>query len=259
MKIVSVVFDYPTHSHKYSKMAKVWEYSIKKVMPDVTVELIKIDPPHWEVKKSYTSNTVKLDLWYKSLEATNENIIFMDCDMFVLGEMESAFDNDFDIGYTVKARIHKTSCRINGGIIFVKNTENAKAWMNELLKINEKMYYNEDFHNQWRCKYYGMNQSAMGYMSERYKGPAKVKEFSTLIYNACDCDWKNVKSNTKIVHIKGKLREYILKNKDHFHYSYIIKKWRQYHGAPIPVVKKRSKKTRRQRRRRAVMRIRRTK
>lgn len=204
MKIVSVVFDYPTHSHKYSKMAKVWEYSIKKVMPDVTVELIKIDPPHWEVKKSYTSNTVKLDLWYKSLEATNENIIFMDCDMFVLGEMESAFDNDFDIGYT-----KRTKCRIpyNGGVVFCKNTNAAKDFILLWKEINYKMFKDPKFHRHWHDKYAGMNQSAFGYILEKCNFKAKLKEFPCKIYNACCEDWLGInQETTKAVHVKSRLR-----------------------------------------------------
>jgi hypothetical protein len=75
-----------------------------------------------------------------------------------------------------------------------------------------------------------MNQTAMGYMIEAVKHPAVLKEFRTVVWNAVDCDWKNVDESTRFVHIKGKLRKCI-----HIHAGYpymqkIMDEWYSYDG-----------------------------
>jgi hypothetical protein len=208
LKIISVVFDY-YHQEKYKKLSEVFSYSIKKNCPGSELELLKINPPkiHKNKSKSFASNTVKLELWLERLKATDQDVIFLDCDMLVLKDLSSAFNLNFDIGYTKRTRAR---IPYNGGVVFVKNTPEAVSFIELWAKINKKMYDNSRFHSVWRAKYAGMNQSAFGYILEKEKYNAILKQFPCEIWNACNEDWSNIGDKTKIIHIKGGLRRSVL-------------------------------------------------
>jgi hypothetical protein len=203
MKIISVYFDYDGDK-KYSIMAKVLEESVKKNCPSADFELIKLQQPRYRTKRCFTSNTVKLAEWLRVMSETNDNVIFMDCDMLVLNDLHNAFNSDFDIGYTKR---NHSRIPYNGGVVFVKNTEKAHNFIALWKEINDKMYKDYSFHRKWRDKYAGMNQAAFGYIMEKCKFDAKLKVFECSEWNVCREDWGNVKEEiTKIVHIKSGLR-----------------------------------------------------
>ena len=211
MKIVSVQFDYPGFN-RYEKLAKVFEYSIKKNCPDAELELLKVRPPKLRKhtrSKSFETNTLKLKLWLEVLKSTTDDVIFMDCDMIVLKDIAVAFKNDFDIGYTKRT---KAKMPYNGGVVFIKNTPEAVKFVEYWKEINDKMYNDYSFHHKWRNKYAGMNQAAFGYIMENGGYKAKLKAFSCDIWNACVENWPKIDDNTRIVHIKGVLRRTVLMN-----------------------------------------------
>jgi len=207
LRIVAVVFDYPSRGKKYTMLSKVYEYSIKKNCPKAKLDLIKLPPPNLKSgeNKSFPSNTVKLDYWYRTLcDSDDKEVIFMDCDMVVLGDLSPAFAYDFDIGYT-----KRTKCRMpyNGGVVFVKNTQAARDFILLWKEINDRMYNDYRFHKPWRNKYAGMNQAAFGYILEKEKFDAKLRSFPCSVWNSCVEDWQRIDINkTKVVHIKGGLR-----------------------------------------------------
>lgn len=208
MKIISVVFDYYCQD-KYKKLATVLEYSANKHCPDADFELVKIKAPVIKTgkSKSFTSNTVKLEIWLDKLKSTDENVIFMDCDMLVLKDISDIFNHNFDIAYT-----KRTKARIpyNGGIVFVHNNENSIKFMEIWKDINNQMFNNRNFHNIWHKKYAGMNQSAFGYILENKKYDANLKVLPCAVWNACNEDWHSIDEKTRVVHIKGGLRRSVL-------------------------------------------------
>jgi lipopolysaccharide biosynthesis glycosyltransferase len=211
LKIVSIQFDY-NGLRKYEKLAEVFEYSVKKNCPEADLELLKVKPPELKKKirsKSFASNTLKLKLWLKVLKNTDDDVVFMDCDMIVLKDISDVFKNRFDIGYT-----KRTGSRIpyNGGVMFVKNTPEAIKFVELWKEINDKMYNDYSFHHTWRNKYAGMNQAAFGYIMETGGYKAKLKSFSCDIWNSCVENWPKINDETRIVHIKGALRRSVLMN-----------------------------------------------
>lgn len=209
MKIVAVQFDYPG-TNRYNILSKVFEYSVKVNCPEAELEILKVKAPIIKGKvrsKSFASNTLKLDLWLDTLNNTEDNVVFMDCDMIVLKDISDAFNSDFDVGYT-----KRTGSRIpyNGGVVFVKNTQKAREFITLWKNINLKMYDDYVFHKPWRNKYGGMNQAAFGYIMEKENYRAKLKKFGCDIWNACDDNWKKLDDKTKVIHIKGTLRRNVL-------------------------------------------------
>lgn len=209
MKIISVQFDWKG-TNRYQILSQVFEHSVKKNCPDVELELIKVQAPdrtHKCRSKSFCANTLKLDLWLKALNETDQNVVFMDCDMIILKDISDAFNYDFDIGYTKRTR---ASMPYNGGVVFVKNTPEAKQFIQLWKNINDRMYKDNAFHNPYREKYAGMNQAAFGYILEKEKFKAKLKQFPCAVWNACDDDWRNMNKETRIVHVKSGLRRSVL-------------------------------------------------
>jgi len=246
MIIVTTVFKYKDKPSDYKRLYQVFMASCAKHMPGVTVKTLKLDvPPAKDNRKpGIWTNTAKLRAQVNYIKTLKDDVVLADCDMLCLKPFDDVFKKyDFDIGITTKPPGVKSSCRINGGIIFIRNSAQARAWMQELLKINDRMYKDQAFHNEWRKKYYGMNQSALGYMLERAKTKARVKEFRTTIWNAVDCDWTNVTDKTRLVHIKGKLRACIDKGKSSSKLSRLIAAWNDYGGVKPKKKKKKKKKT----------------
>jgi hypothetical protein len=211
MKIISVQFDYG-NSHVYDILAKVLEYSIKKNCPKAALEMHRITAPKIRAaKKCFDSNTVKIDLWLERMRATNDNIVFMDCDMLMLREISDVFNDDFDIGLTVNGT---GSIPYNGGVVFVKNTPAAHAFIELWCDVNRYLYNHPAEHNIWRNKkgYAGMNQAALGCLLETKKYDAKIKKYQCSEWNLCRNNWRKINTESRILHVKSELRRAVMGN-----------------------------------------------
>lgn len=240
MKIVTTRFKYAGKPFNYKVMHDVFVRSCRKEMPGVKVVTLDIDnvvPKKDGKRPGCLSNTVKLEKFAEYVKGCDEDLILADCDMLCNGDARRAFeDYDFDIAITVKEEGHNTRCRINGGIIFVRNTPEAKAWIAEFNNVNKRMYEDLEFHNKWIKKYFGMNQSAMGYMLETYD-KARVIELPTVIWNNCDPDWNYITDETVFVHIKSALRDAVFSRVGYLDHEKGMKLFYAYTGNPEYTVK----------------------
>ncbi len=213
-KIILVQFDYTERRGKYARLLDVCCASIKRNVPDAEIIVRSMAAPtQINRKKCFASNTLKIGVWIEEMNKCNEgdNIIFSDCDMMYLKSPFDVFSQDFDLAYTMRPR--KTP-PVNGGIVFIKNNERARALMELWRKINDKMYHDEKFHTRYRTKYAGMNQAAFGWILENPKEHnAKMIGVPCEIYNSCNETWHRINDNTRIVHIKGELRESCISGK----------------------------------------------
>lgn len=215
MKFCTVQFNY-SGGPDYGLLLDILLKSIDHHMPGVHTEVIKITPPRRDISKAYNLkyNTEKLQAWYDYLGRAEDDVIFLDCDMVMNYPVWDAFEPDFDVGYTARTKINRIP--MNGGVMLAKNTALARSWYREMLTTNIKMYADEEFHNKWRRRYAGMNQSAFGYMKEASEHPAKLHAYQTIDWNAVDCDWPYIHEKTRFVHIKSSLRKHILKLREPF-------------------------------------------
>lgn len=211
MKIITVHFNYDTYGNKYDRLLSVFLRSAEHHIPHIPIEVIRIPEPTLGKRRhrGLTANTVKLRLQEEALKKSEGNVMLMDCDMMFLGDPSDAFEQDFDIGY-IKRRDRLIP--INGGMIFVKVNERSLEFFEKYREVNDNMYEIPEFHQKYRGKYHGMNQSAFGYMLEKYEGDAKVLDFPAEIYDSCDDTWHTAMDKAKAVHIKGKLRRLVFDN-----------------------------------------------
>lgn len=219
MRLVTVQFNYAKNMYRpdYAKLLEVFEKSIRRHMPRVEIRSVKVDPPNHlgAVKIPFLSNTYKLQIWAREIEqavADGVEVCLADCDMLCTGDCRSVFDRDFDIAYT--ARDDHTNIPVNGGILFVKPTDASVRFFRKWAEIDDMMYKDWAFHQNWRVKYAGMNQASFGYLLEKSAEVPGVKliDLPTTTYNAVNTDWARLHSGTVFIHVKSQLRKMVLKN-----------------------------------------------
>jgi hypothetical protein len=229
MKIVTTLFEYPNYPYQYKKLHAVLQESCKHFMPDVEFHTIYGRIVESNIKSDrpvgYTANTLKLSAINKYVQTADDDLLIIDADMMCTGPGYHAFDDSFDIAYTMRTKLRPGGPTINGGVMMVSNTQQARDWFQLYEIVNRQMYTNVQFHDRWNKKYTGMNQSAMGYMLEESWLKAGIHEYKTQPWNAVDGDWENIDDSTVFVHCKGQLRKVIVKNSGPATLAPIVKKW----------------------------------
>jgi hypothetical protein len=184
----------------YGDLFKVWQYSVRKHMPDVDILVLNETPKLPTGRNNnYSALTARLNSWVAAAEKTKGDIIFMDVDMVVLGNLFTVFDEyDFDIAYT--GRVSKAH-PINGGILFVR--DGAQGFIKTWARVNRKFYHNKKLHSVWRKKCRGMNQPALWYLiNNPGKHGKKTLSLPCLKYNACEPEWPRMGNDVQVIHLK---------------------------------------------------------
>lgn len=242
MRLVTVSFNYPKQLKRpdYARLLDVFEASVKRHIPGCEMRSIRMDPPdHRGVRKvPFLSNTKKLQIWtqeVRSAVADGENLIVADCDMLCTGDPSHVFqDKGFDVAYTV--RDDHTNIPLNGGILFVRPTEASVRFFDRWAEVDTAMYEDWNMHVPWRIKYAGMNQASFGYLLENQgEVPGvRLKELPTRFYNAVNTDWHRITSQTVFIHIKSKLRKYVLNSTPpNGNYRPVMLKWYEEAGIDV--------------------------
>lgn len=230
MKIITAQFDLPGQE-LYARLLKVFEYSAKKNMPDVSFQVLPVKPIRAiGIDQHLANNRAKMEAW-SQIEIT-EPTILMDCDMIVLNNMIEAFNFDYDIGLTYRTCGNPPR---NGGVVFLQPTDRANKFLKTWNKIDKWLYRNRVQHQIYRKKYTGMNQASLGYLLENNLIDGLVEwRFSCWEWNACNEDWPYIAGYTKAVHVKGggQLRGAIKNNVPYEYvpegYREVLRLWRAY-------------------------------
>lgn len=214
MKIITTQFDYDG-GDDYKRLLNVFVYSAKKNMPHYKLEVVRTAPPaRNEIRtEGLINNTAKLAIWIDAMERTDEDFIFMDCDMLIKKDMSSAWNHKFDIAYTM---LKQAKININGGVMFVRNNDRSRFFMRKMKEVNDQMYMIPEMHWPYRQKYAGMNQAAFGYMLEHPDegGGCILTPLPCHIYNCCNSEWNNYNDDTLCIHYKSGLRRAALGQAD---------------------------------------------
>jgi hypothetical protein len=225
--IITSVFEAKA-ADKFGDLYKVWEYSIRKHMPDVDILCLNETPILPTARNAnYNALTARLNSWVIAAEKTKGDIIFMDVDTVVLGDLFKVFDQyQFDIAYTGRRnRKHP----INGGILFVR--DGAQDFIRVWSSVNNKFYHDGALHKVWRKKCRGMNQPALWYLIKHpEKHGKKLVSLPCLIYNACEPEWPYMTDEVQMIHLKKVRRLVASGQTDNAGADKVIKIWRKYEG-----------------------------
>ena len=199
---VFIVYFAPDNTGFWERLLNVFLHSLRKYKHNVLVR--KISKPDYVPGKGagLTYNTKKLELWCDYAQRAEDNTIFIDADMLCLADPARVFDQEFDIGITNSPG---QSPPLNAGVVFFKPTAKGRQFFREWLVINNQMYKDEYFRQQWATKYLGMNQAALGCMIETGLTDG-VKYLPQQKWNLTDQLWRKLDGETVFVHIKGQLR-----------------------------------------------------
>ena len=210
MTFVYVVFDRPGCEY-YSILAETLHVSIEKNCPFANIIRIETDPPGLVPGKprGHVDNTEKLSTWNDQVQKIKDDIILIDCDIVLNRDITQAFTGDFAVGIMKRSRRNPNP--YNGGIVFVRNCEKAKRFVNEWNKNNQLFFNNNAAYNKYRSKTLGINQAALLATLDQ-DSDTKIQYFSCRIWDACPEDWLYVDSKTYAIHIMGNLRAAALRN-----------------------------------------------
>lgn len=198
MKAVTVQFDQA--GDRYERLLDVFVNSWKK-NSKIALEIHRIEPPATGSRnKGFYYNHRKLKQWIASVDG---DTIFVDCDMLLMEDISCGFDSVKHIGITGR----RPPFPYNGGVVFVRDNEKSRKFLNKWLEIDGQMLRSTEFHMPYRMKYAGLNQSSLGWMLEN-----GYRDFTHVLpeaYNLCDGwpDWRQA----KMIHVKGRLRDHVLR------------------------------------------------
>lgn len=169
-------------------------------MPDANILVLNETPPLPTGRNdNYSALTARLNSWVGAAENTKGDIIFMDVDMVVLGDLAKVFEQyEFDIAYTGR---HNKKHPINGGVLFVR--DGAQGFIRKWARINNLFYRDGKLHKIWRKKCRGMNQPALWYLIKHpEKHHKKLLSLPCLMYNACEPEWPYITDAVQVIHLK---------------------------------------------------------
>lgn len=194
---------------QYDRLARVLGYTAHVHCPDWDVRIDRIDPQipaPATGNPSHAWNTAKLDWWANTIDACPDGsrVVLMDADMFLLRSLTPIWETSFDLAYT--ARDSRTSrLPLNGGLVAVRVSLATKAAIRRWQHTNDAMCRLGTKHAQYHRKYAGMNQASFGcLLDEGGFAGLVVRALPCQEWNCCE--WGNFSSNTRVVHVKSRLR-----------------------------------------------------
>jgi len=199
MRLITTYFDYPGQK-LFQQLLRLMRHSFKQ--KGLKLECIKMEAPDHARGKQIDSNHEKLKVWARLLEESDEDIIFLDTDIYCLRDFRYGMKRVKHIGLTYRAP--GQGFPINGGVVFVRNNPESKEFFQEWIAADKHLYNNPEDHAPWRLKYAGINQSSLGYIMEE-KGLSKlVTKLRCQEFN-CVEPWTSWRQSN-LIHIKGRLR-----------------------------------------------------
>lgn len=156
-------------------------------------------------RRGLIDNAQKISSWRRIVETADlgEVLGIMDCDTLVLGDLSAVLEIDFEVAYT--ARPPWARLPFNAGVVFVRVSAATRRFFAAWEEQNLRLLGDRTAHRPLRNKYGGINQAALGYLLERPVDVVPVAIPCTT-WNCEDTSWSEFGPETKILHIKGRLR-----------------------------------------------------
>lgn len=215
-RLVCVYFD-AASSGQFSRLAEVLRWTAAQHCPtwDRAIDAIPAPtPPRRKlVEPAHLHNTEKLDRWVAAVDAAPDGqpMLLIDADTAILRPLDDVWQQPFDVAITVR----EPGCRLplNAGVVFVRATAAARALLRRWRDINRQMVTDHELHREWKRRYGGLNQAALGCaMSERAIADLALLRLPCLEWNCEDSSWSAFDpARTRILHVKSLLRKVIFR------------------------------------------------
>lgn len=201
MKIITVCF---ARKFYYNKLLRVFENSLKAVMPKIKPKILRPKLPRSIDHKRDTAfafiAAAKYVLKAKHLTAV------CDCDLMFLKSIADITEKDFDIAVTTRSKV-----KYNTGLWFYRPSNNAalfvREWIEQTNNIMKDFCTWEDF--CWN--HGGIDQASLYLTIRKLKRKIKILELPCEEWNSTQSEWRYIDENTRIIHIKSQLRGFCCK------------------------------------------------
>lgn len=199
----------------FQRMKNVFIHSLKKHAPDVDLIELKTEYPKQTFNSkapSHFENVYKLGIWKDALNNSDTPILLIDCDMLILKDI-SVIENMNLKDITLTTRREKqytTTANCNAGFIYIKPTQRAKEFFEEWYNLSLEFDPKKPKWASLYKKYLGATQTTLGYIRESGKYEDIISELPCYIWNCANLDYPLKTDDTKVLHIKSKLRKHIL-------------------------------------------------
>lgn len=236
MTFVTTHFEQPGMQSDYTRLYKVFEYSVRLNVPTAKLVNLTVEPKQVPrgLTASLQANHDKMLAWAEFVDTADDDLVLIDCDMLVMRDFQDVFDRrDFDIALTARktARIP-----INGGVVLVRNTEAGYDFIRRWAEADTELYNDRALHQFWRGKFRGMNQASLGMLRDKAGYDADVIELPCQYYNAVDTTWHSVTTDEPYaIHCKSNMKRQVLSTtplaKMRESYRPVAQIWRGYEQA----------------------------
>lgn len=190
----------------FKPFADVLAYSIARHCPTAETIIYEDAGPGYRfegVQPAVTHNTYKLERWRDAINEHDGELVILDADTLVLGDLAEAFTLfDEELAYTVRpGRIP-----LNGGALYIRNSERIRAF------FDAWVVHNRDIAEDWqRCQsllegFGGVNQASLWELLQRQQW-VTTAELPCETWNSVEQTWGRFSDDhTKVIHVKGGLR-----------------------------------------------------
>lgn len=188
----------------YRRFASVLGKSVRAHTPTARFESLEMRParalPH--IPRHATTNTAKLEVWNEAAQDCDEHLVLMDADTLCLGDLSEAFEQEFDLAYTVRPGLR----RIQAGVVYMRPTAAAKAFLMEWTILNDTLLDDPERLAQLIAQYGGANQAALSLLVADPTVPVKLATLPCERWNCCAQTWGTYGPDTRVLHLTGRLR-----------------------------------------------------
>jgi hypothetical protein len=158
----------------------------------------------------YAANTHKLEHWCQAVQEAPDGtpMLLIDADTAILQPLVHVWERRFDVALTVKPK-PPARFPLNAGVIFLRASLLTKAFMQGWLDGNACLLANQREHQQWKGRFGGINQAALGRWLDRPSEPntLNIHRLSCAEWNCEDDSWATFDPQvTRILHVKSDLR-----------------------------------------------------
>lgn len=193
----------------WHKLARVLRLSVEENCPNTRFVWAELSwpKPRPLLAGHAVRNLAKQRAWNAVVQEAETPLVLMDTDTMVLGDLRPAFrlrsgQMPWDIGLTKRPGAHL----INGGVVFVRPTDSARAWFAKLTELMGALLDDPEACSRGVEDWGGAQQAAMADMLDKHNGRGIVHLLPCAVWNSTRQTWKEFGPETRVVHVNSRLR-----------------------------------------------------
>jgi len=216
------------YGHSFELLSKVWKASLEENCPTAGVELdadMPLAPPVKYERYSAVANVAKLARWRERLYTARRPVLFLDIDTLCRRDLSPVWGREFDVAYTWRPARRG----VIGGFIAARPSAAARSFFDRWLCRAATLLTRPVELHDLMYEAGGLNQQVLSELVADPPGGARVEKLSPYEWNLCDEVWGDFEPGlTRLVHVKGALREEVLERRLDGENSEIVKEWWTY-------------------------------